>query len=660
MSDGSVEFDIIGDDTEFKKTIEGLGDTTKRGMSGLGGIFQKGLQVAGRTVLGVAAATGAALGVTISKGVDRALDLDDAKSTLASLGYGMEEVGRISEDVLAAVKGTPYALNEAMGAAVSGLAAGVQEGEALTRYLSLIGDAAHVAKIPFNDMAGIFTKVQATGKVSGEVLQQLGERGIPILQWLADEYGVTADEMRNMVSRGEVDAERFQAAIEDKIGGAALNAGETARGAFANVEAAVGRLGASLIDNLLPQAKEVLQGLIGEIDALAPAFGLIGEGIADMLGGSMDEGAAKVQEGLTEFVTKIVELISNALPMVVGVLGALIGAVVSALPGLIPQLVTAVVDAVLMIVNLLPTLIPLLLEAAIALLMALVEAVPQIITSLLDAVVSLVMAIADLLPTLIPALNVAAIQLVTAIVDALPAVLPQLLVAAVRLIMALVASLPGNWAAIFNAAIQLFLALVKAVPTLALNLIAAIADLIRSGINSFPGFMADFRNAGRDMIEGLIKGITGGVGALVESVKAAAKKALDAAKSLLGIESPSKVFRDAVGKQIMAGWEVGITANSRGLIASVKDTASALVDAAATPNLYAALAAAPGGGTHALSAMRPSMPNRAGSGAAGNTTRIYQIGDVSIPANDPLAQKTFEDLARLVRRYSRMGPMGAF
>ena len=656
MSDGSVEFDIIGDDTDFKKTIEGLGNTTKKGMSGLGGVFKKGIQVAGKAVLGVAAATGAALGVTISKGMDRALDLDDAKSTLASLGYGMEEVGRISDDVLKSVKGTPYALNEAMGAAVSGLAAGVKEGEALTRYLSLIGDAAHVAKIPFNDMAAIFTKVQATGKVSGVILQQLGVHGVPILEWLATEYGVTAEEMTSMVSRGEVDAERFQSAIEQKVGGAALNAGETARGGFANVQAAVGRLGASLVDKLLPQAKEALRGLIGEIDALAPAFGLIGEGIADMLGGSMDEGSARVQEGLTEFVTKIMEFVMNALPMVVGVLGSLIGAVAAALPALIPPLVTAIVDAVLMLVDLLPTMIPLLLEAAVTLLMAIVDAIPQIISSLMDAAVNLVLAVADLLPTLVPVLNTAAIQLMIAIVDALPAIIPQLLVAVVQLVMALVKNLPTNIGSVSNAAVKLFFAIVKAVPTLTLNLVAAIADLIRAGINSFPKFMADFRNAGRDMIQGLIQGVTQGVGALVDAVKNAAKRALDAAKNLLGIKSPSRVFRDAVGKQIMTGWAEGIDGNARGLIASVKDTAASLVDAAATPNLYASLAAAPAGG-YALAGMTPRAPSGR-YGDSSSSTTIYQVGDVRIPSSDPLAQQTFADLARLVRRYSRMGPGG--
>jgi hypothetical protein len=47
---------------------------------------------------------------------------------------------------------------------------------------------------------------------------------------------------------------------------------------------------------------------------------------------------------------------------------------------------------------------------------------------------------------------------------------------------------------------------------------------------------------------------------LVNAVVEAAKAAIDAAKGVLGIESPSKVFA-GIGRQMMAGWAAGITGN---------------------------------------------------------------------------------------------------
>ncbi|MDO8879984.1 MAG: tape measure protein [Coriobacteriia bacterium] len=263
--------------SQFANIGDGAGKSIGSRMSASIGKFAKAGAVAA-----AAAITGAAA-FTLKKGIDRALDIEDAKATLGALGYTVQQVGAITDDVLKSVLGTPYALNDAMGAAVSALAAGVAEGEALTGYLTAVGDAAFVAKVPFTDMAAIFNKVTGVGKVTGEILQQTGERGIPVLQWLADEYGVTADAMRDMVSRGEVDAAMFQQAISSNVGGAALSAGDTTRGAWANMMAALGRTGAQFSEGIIPNIKGGLDGLIGAIDNLGPAAAALGGWVGDLL-----------------------------------------------------------------------------------------------------------------------------------------------------------------------------------------------------------------------------------------------------------------------------------------------------------------------------------------------------------------------------------------
>src|SRR5690606_21107759 len=104
-------------------------------------------------------------------------------------------------------------------------------------------------------------------------MNQLQDRGIPMLQWLQEEFGVTAEEMRRMVSEGQVNAEIFRKVIEDNISGAALESGETTRGAFANVQAALSRLGATIAEKFLPIARELFKGLIEGVDELASKVG---------------------------------------------------------------------------------------------------------------------------------------------------------------------------------------------------------------------------------------------------------------------------------------------------------------------------------------------------------------------------------------------------
>lgn len=261
----------------------------KRGLKGLvgeGSTFGSKLATAaGIGVAAAGAAVVAGIGIVVKKGFDRALDIQDAKATLGALGYDLQQVQGIADDVVASVKGTPYALNEAMGAATSALAAGVAQGQELTDYLGTIGDAATVAKVPFSDMSAIFNKVTATGKVTGEVLRQTGERGIPVLQWLADEYGVTAEELTKMVSRGEVDAAAFQSAIANNVGGAALAAGDTVRGASDNMMAAMGRLGAKFVEPLLGSIGGGFGKITEWIDGLGPVAETAGKLVGDLLTG---------------------------------------------------------------------------------------------------------------------------------------------------------------------------------------------------------------------------------------------------------------------------------------------------------------------------------------------------------------------------------------
>lgn len=68
----------------------------------------------------------------------------------------------------------------------------------------------------------------------------------------------------------------------------------------------------------------------------------------------------------------------------------------------------------------------------------------------------------------------------------------------------------------------------------------------------------DWLSLGSNIIDGIVNGLNAGIGWLKEKARQVAEDALNAAKNFLGIESPSKVFRDEVGKMITAGLSIGI------------------------------------------------------------------------------------------------------
>jgi tape measure domain-containing protein len=178
---------------------------------------------------GVAAIGATIAAVAAKKGIARLLDIDDAKGKLAGLKTSTKDIASIMDSALQSVRGTAFGLGDAAGVASNAVAAGIKPGQALTKYLKLTADAATIAGVSLDEMGSIINKTTTSGKVYTDNLNQLADRGIPIFQWLQKEYGVSADELSSMVSKGKVDAATFRKVIEENIGGAALASGKTER-----------------------------------------------------------------------------------------------------------------------------------------------------------------------------------------------------------------------------------------------------------------------------------------------------------------------------------------------------------------------------------------------------------------------------------------------
>ncbi|AHB31626.1 tail length tape measure protein [Arthrobacter phage vB_ArS-ArV2] len=236
---------------------------------------------AGAALAAGAAATG--IGVALTKGFGRLQAIENAKAKLSGLGHDVESVTEIMNNAMASVKGTAFGLGDAASAAAGAVAAGVKPGKDLTRTLKLIGDGASIAGVGFDEMAAIFNKVSASGVIQGEELAQLGDRGIPILQLLSKQMGVSVADVRKLASEGKVSFETFQDAMETGMGGAAQKSGETLKGAFDNTMAAVGRIGANLLTGVYPKIQQFFSGAIEWLKPLEEGAKLAGAAIGDFL-----------------------------------------------------------------------------------------------------------------------------------------------------------------------------------------------------------------------------------------------------------------------------------------------------------------------------------------------------------------------------------------
>lgn len=109
---------------------------------------------------------------------------------------------------------------------------------------------------------------------------------------------------------------------------------------------------------------------------------------------------------------------------------------------------------------------------------------------------------------------------------------------------------------------------------------SGIRRTIVSGFNDVINFLSGighwFVDVGTEIVNGIIHGIEKGWGWLMDKVKNLANDALNAAKSFLGISSPSKAFADDIGKWIPHGVAEGVTKHTQTAVDAVQNMAGAL------------------------------------------------------------------------------------
>lgn len=266
------------------------------------------MQTAGKAMLGFGiAATGALTGVstaltglTIKGGITRAMNLKQADFMLQGLVKDEKQVAAIMDNVQASVDGTAYSLDQAALVASQFAATGMRGGEKMENALKGVAGAAAVFGADYQRIGQIFTQVSGQGRLMGNDLLQLSTYGMNAAATLADYFsevkgqaGTTEAEIRDMVSKGQIDFQTFAEAMNWAFGDQAAKANETFTGALANLKSAFSRIGEKVASPTIDALRDIfnairpLVNLINEY--LTPDLKILGDYI-----GTVGEKAAKM------------------------------------------------------------------------------------------------------------------------------------------------------------------------------------------------------------------------------------------------------------------------------------------------------------------------------------------------------------------------------
>ena len=103
-------------------------------------------------------------------------------------------------------------------------------------------------------------------------------------------------------------------------------------------------------------------------------------------------------------------------------------------------------------------------------------------------------------------------------------------------------------------------------------------NMVNNIVNAVKNLPSKMKEIGKNIVEGVWNGITGMGSWISSKVSGFFSGIVDGAKKALGIHSPSRVFRDQVGKYIAEGVGVGIEENSSGVMDQVRKMNDGILD----------------------------------------------------------------------------------
>jgi tape measure domain-containing protein len=265
-----------------------MGKITGAGLAGLGkggaAALSKGFSVAGTALkagVGAALAGGAAaMGVGV-KAVNAAADFEQTKVAFSTL---IGDVGK-AEETLAKLRElgakTPFEFPELADAGRKLIAFG-ESADSVPETLRRIGDVSAGVQAPVNEIAELYGKARVQGRLFAEDINQLTGRGIPIIQELAKQFGVSDSEVKKLVESGKVGFPNIERAFIDmtsqggKFSGMMEAQSKTTSGLFSTLKDTINEvfltLGTPINDAIRPLVEQAI-GLVQKLTPLAAEAG---------------------------------------------------------------------------------------------------------------------------------------------------------------------------------------------------------------------------------------------------------------------------------------------------------------------------------------------------------------------------------------------------
>lgn len=574
--------------------------------------------------LGKLSAIAGTVGGLMSTGVSMAIDAisnlsgdiieasDSAQkfaSTLSFAGLDTSTIDQLTASTQKYADQTVYGLADIRNTTAQLAANGVDNYANLAEAAGNLNAVAGGNADTFKSVGMVLTQTAGAGKLTTENWNQLSD-AIPgasgKLQEAMKKNGAYTGDFRDAMAKGQISAEEFNKAVMDlgmtDAAKEAATSTQTIEGAMGNLEASVVNVGMQVLDSFKGPATTGISMLAEGIGSLGQAFKGMMSSIGPVLqqiGGVFQSSFAPVgqvftgqllpalqpfMQALQNLGTAIMPVLNAAFQTFMPVLGSLVAN--------LTQIGATIMATITPVINNMAAVF----QAALPPLQALFQTWATSLQGIIDAVFPYIQTVISTVMNVINGIITTVMALIKGDWDGVWAGIGNVITAAWNGIKAVVSAganaISGVVSAVSGSITSVWSGLWNTVKGAVSGAWNGITGAVRNGVNSvanvvkgvkgkitgaFNGAGSWLVSAGRNILQGLTNGIKGAIGAVLSTISGVAQKVVDTVKHILGIHSPSRVFRDEVGRMIPAGLGIGVEKNEYLAVRPVQDMVSELL-----------------------------------------------------------------------------------
>lgn len=424
---------------------------------------------------------------------------------------------------------------------------------------SLNGDtskSAEVADMAITDMADNANKMGTSMESIQNAYQGFAKQNYTMLDNLKLGYGGTKSEMERLLSDAtKISGVEYDIASLNDV----YNAIHVIQGEL-KITGTTAKEASSTIQGSINATKSAWQNMLtglanGNADITQLLYNLI-DGIM-----TVSQNVIPVAEQITNSIIEllpgvldaILEQLDNFLDAGVRIIKALVSGITSNMP----LIMTVVMEITKALVETIIENLPMILQAGITILVELVKGIaqslPTLIPTIMDALLLMVETLIDNIDLIIDAGIQLTLGIAEGLINALPVLIDKIPIIIDKLVNAIVNNLPKIIETGIRLQLELAKGLIQAIP----QLVSKIPQIISSLVSGLLNGISAVKDVGRHLISGLWEGIKEKWDSLKSAVSNFGSGIVNKFKSVFGIHSPSKVFKEQIGTNLALGIEEG-------------------------------------------------------------------------------------------------------